>query len=85
MNPFTIFLVYTLCWWMTLFCVLPFGIVAQNEVEKERVPGTVGSAPVKLKLKKKMIITSVIAAVLTFIYWLIVTFELITINPFAKP
>lgn len=84
MNPFTIFLVYTLIWWLVLFCVLPIGVVAQHDTDEDRVKGTVSSAPVNLNFKKKALITSAIAAVLTFLYWLIVVFDLITLDPFAK-
>lgn len=52
--------VYILLWWWVLFMVLPFGAKAPEVVEKGHAP----SAPAKPNLAKKMVITSVIAAIL---------------------
>ena len=54
--------VYILLWWWVLFMVLPFGAKAPESVETGHAP----SAPDKPRLAKKMLITSVIAAVLWF-------------------
>ena len=52
--------VYILLWWWVLFMVLPFGAQAPEIIEK----GHATSAPAKPNLVKKMMITSVIAAIL---------------------
>ena len=49
-----------LLWWWVLFMVLPFGAKAPETVEKGHAP----SAPEKPNLGKKMLITTVIAAIL---------------------
>ncbi len=54
--------VYILLWWWVLFMVLPFGAKAPETIEK----GHATSAPERPRLLKKMLITSVIAAVLWF-------------------
>ena len=54
--------VYILLWWWVLFMVLPFGAKAPETIEQGHAP----SAPEKPRLLKKMLITSVIAAVLWF-------------------
>ena len=54
--------VYILLWWWVLFMVLPFGAKAPEDIEK----GHATSAPAKPNLVRKMIITSLIAAVLWF-------------------
>ena len=54
--------VYILLWWWVLFMVLPFGAKAPETIEHGHAP----SAPEKPRLLKKMLITSVIAAVLWF-------------------
>ena len=54
--------VYILLWWWVLFMVLPFGARAPEHVEKGHAP----SAPERPNLRKKMLITSVIAAILWF-------------------
>ena len=54
--------VYILLWWWVLFMVLPFGAQAPEIIEK----GHATSAPAKPRLLNKMIITSLIAAMLWF-------------------
>ena len=54
--------VYILLWWWVLFMVLPFGAKAPDSIEK----GHATSAPEKPRLVGKMMITSLIAAVLWF-------------------
>ena len=52
--------VYILLWWWVLFMVLPFGAKAPDEVET----GHATSAPERPNLWRKIIVTSVIAAIL---------------------
>lgn len=52
---------YAICWWMVLFMVLPFGV----EPEAKPEPGHAPSAPAKPRLKRKFIVTSVLALVPT--------------------
>ena len=54
--------VYILLWWWVLFMVLPFGARAPETIEQ----GHATSAPERPRLVKKMLITSVIAAILWF-------------------
>ena len=53
---------YFLIWWMVIFCTLPFG----NKPPEKVTIGHAGSAPERHNLKKKAIITTVIA----FFLWL---------------
>ncbi|MGQ0672729.1 MAG: DUF1467 family protein [Hyphomicrobium sp.] len=59
---------YFMIWWMCLFAVLPFGLRTQSE-DGEVVPGTPGSAPSKVRLKKVFLINSVVAAVVFAFVW----------------
>lgn len=52
--------VYILLWWWVLFMVLPFGAKAPEVIES----GHATSAPQRPMLVKKMLITTVIAAIL---------------------
>lgn len=58
--------VYIVIWWLVIFMVLPWGVqpVDQRDVEK----GHAGSAPRRPHMLRKVVITSVISAVL----WLVV-------------
>ena len=62
MQPFTIFAVYFIVWWITLFAVLPFGLKTQAE-ESEVVPGTVESAPARFRAGKVVAMTTLVSAV----------------------
>lgn len=67
MSPFSLFVVYLLIWWVTLFAVLPFGVRGQAE-EGEIVKGSEPGAPVESNMKHKVKITTVVATII----WLIV-------------
>lgn len=76
----TVILVYVIMWWLSFFIVLPFGQVTQAEAG-EVTPGTVASAPVGLRWKKKLAITSGLAAVLTAVIFVTVTWDLFGFTP----
>ncbi|WP_417461745.1 DUF1467 family protein [Kordiimonas sp.] len=78
MNIATVILVYVIAWWMVFFCMLPIGIRSQSESNVQEVEGVDPGAPVNPNLKKKILITTVIALVLTVAYYFLATSELIT-------
>ena len=51
---------YAITWFMTLFCVLPYRTVSQDEA-KDIVPGTPPGAPAGEVMKRKAWITTLIA------------------------
>lgn len=56
--------VYFVVWWLTLFMVLPFG--ARSQVDAgEVIRGSEPGAPAVLRLWPKLLITTLVAAVLT--------------------
>jgi predicted secreted protein len=59
MTLFQMLIAYSVAWWLVLFMVLPFGIKAPEVPGKGHVP----SAPKELNLKKKCLITSVLAII----------------------
>lgn len=71
MQVLTIFAIYFIIWWLTFFAVLPFGVRSQIE-EGDVTLGTEHGAPAKPMIVKKMLITTVIAGVITgFLFWLV--------------
>jgi predicted secreted protein len=52
---------YFVIWWVVLFAVLPFGVRSQHETG-EVVQGTEPGAPVRPRLLRKFVITSLITA-----------------------
>lgn len=59
---------YAICWWLVLFMVLPFGVAP----EAQPAPGHVRSAPAKPHLRRKFLITSVLAVVPTILVYVVV-------------
>ena len=65
--------VYLLVWWMTLFCVLPIGVVPHQE---ENI-GTAGSAPKNANMKFKFLLTTGISAVIWGVVYILIDMEII--------
>ncbi len=63
MSPFSIFVVYLLIWWVTLFAILPIGVRGQAE-EGNIVKGTEPGAPVESNIKAKFKLTTIVATVI---------------------
>lgn len=60
----TILAVYFVVWWLVLFAVLPFGV--KNQVDAgEVVPGSEPGAPVNPILIRRIVITTLVSAVVT--------------------
>ena len=57
---------FALIWWLALFTILPIGV----ERNPNPTPGTDHGAPKTLNLKRKFLLTTVIALLLTFAIWL---------------
>ncbi|MFV0386736.1 DUF1467 family protein [Paracoccus sp. (in: a-proteobacteria)] len=68
---------YAVLWFLTLFVVLPIGQKSQADVG-EVVPGTPAGAPHDLKLKRKLILTTLIATALWGVIAWIIMGEVIT-------
>jgi predicted secreted protein len=55
--------IFFLIWWVVLFAVLPWGVRSQQE-GGEVAPGTDPSAPTIPNLKRKLVWTTLVAAVI---------------------
>lgn len=79
MDIVSALVVYILLWWWVFFMVLPFG----NRPAETPEPGHATSAPAKPRLRLKMGITTLIAALLFAIVWWIITSGLISFREMA--
>jgi len=70
---------FSVTWFLVLFCVLPLQMQSQDEAGA-RVPGTPGSAPQNLNLPRKLRITTAAAAVLFVVMYLVINSGWITID-----
>jgi predicted secreted protein len=66
----SIIAIFFVVWWIVLFAVLPWGVRTQEE-EGEVVLGTSASAPAHPHLVRKAIITTIVAAIVTFLIWML--------------
>ncbi|MDB5525100.1 MAG: hypothetical protein JWM58_2863 [Rhizobium sp.] len=78
----TIVAEYFICWWITLFMVLPIGLRTQSE-EKFVVNGTVASAPARFRPWRVFLLTTVIAAII-YAIWYVAT-EVMGLNALSIP
>jgi len=79
MTIFGAVITFTLIWMIVLFTILPIGI--KNQIETSNwVKGTDPGAPVESNIKKKLIVTTLISAILFLIVFLIDFFNLIILR-----
>jgi predicted secreted protein len=67
MNPVTALLVYVIIWTVVLFAVLPWGVRVAEEGDLGHAVG----APGRPRILFKLIITSLIAAALWIVFFLV--------------
>ncbi len=70
MSPLTAFAIYFIIWWITLFAVLPIGVRTQHD-ENDVTLGTAESAPLKLNMRRKLLLTTLVSAVIFGLYVLL--------------
>lgn len=61
MQALSIVVIFMICWWMIFFMLLPVGVTH----DQPEIPGQQSGAPDHPGLKKKIMITSIIAVLLT--------------------
>jgi len=62
--------IYLVVWWIAIFAVLPIGVRSQDEMGTV-TPGSDPGAPVAPKLIMKAVITTIIAALITGLIYLL--------------
>jgi len=72
--------IYFVIWWLALFIVLPWGVTSAHELGQEVDAGTAKSAPLKPRMGKKFLITTVIAGVIFAGVYAIATQNLFTLD-----
>jgi predicted secreted protein len=78
MTITAVFVLYAVCWFMTLFVILPLRLTTQNDIG-EIAPGTAPSAPTDPRLKRKLRWTTGIATVIWAVLCAIILSDLITV------
>ena len=82
MSLATAIAIYFIIWWTVLFAVLPWGVRSQEEsgaVAKGTDPG----APAIPRLGRKLIWTSIVAAIVFALWYIVYTYRLVAIDDLA--
>ncbi len=69
---------YVVLWWLVLFMVLPIGVRSPTEANRKAEPGHDPGAPVKPMILRKILATTLVAAVLLGVVMLIQHYNLIS-------
>ena len=73
MPAFSAFVLFATIWFLTLFVVLPIRLKTQGDVG-EVTPGTQQSTPADPQIRKRFVITTIVAtAIWAVVVWIIVT------------
>ncbi|MFG1479369.1 DUF1467 family protein [Xanthobacter sp. V4C-4] len=76
--------IYFIVWWISLFAVLPWGVRAQAEVA-DIVPGSDPGAPARPRLLRKMLATTVLAALITLVIVYVISSGVIALEDLPMP
>ena len=76
--------IFFLIWWVVLFAVLPFGVRSQHE-EGEMAAGTDPGAPLISRLGRKLLLTTVVAALIFAACYVVYVNYLVTLEGLVKP
>ena len=71
---------YLVIWWTALFAVLPFG----NSHPDRNRPGEMPGAPVIANMKRKFVITSLVAAVIWLVVFALVRSDLVSFQDMVR-
>ena len=85
MDWFTSIAVYLTIWWVTLFAILPLGVVSHAEAGIDKGDGGDPGAPVDPKLKRKFITTPWVSTIIFAILWLVVRMHWIDLSRLPGP
>jgi predicted secreted protein len=80
---FSIFAVYFIIWWLTLFIMLPIGMRSQAD-ENDVTLGTVESAPAHFRFWRVMLMTTVVAALINAVWWIASSYFGISIDSIPR-
>jgi len=74
--------IYFIIWWMVLFAVLPWGVRSQHE-GGTIAPGSDPGAPAVPRLKRKLVVTTIVAAIVFALWYVVYSYRLIALDDLA--
>jgi predicted secreted protein len=82
MSLATAFAIYFIIWWVVLFAVLPWGVRSQHE-DGAIIPGSDPGAPAIPRLRRKLVWTTIVAAIVFALWYVVYTYRLIALDDLA--
>ena len=70
MSWISIFAIFFIVWWVTLFAVLPIGVTTDGPTDPS-TEGTKGSAPDAPRMGFKVLLTTVIASLIVALFYVV--------------
>ena len=64
-------------WWLIFFMLLPVGV----QRDSTPVPGNDPGAPRNLRLKRKMVLSTLASGLIVFLGWGLLAFDLVSLRP----
>ncbi len=80
MNWVSAFVVFSVTWFIALYCLLPIGVRSQEEAGDDIPVGAMAGAPSKPNLRLKAIGATVIAGLFTALIWYLVSERILTLG-----
>ncbi len=84
MGPVSAFVVFSVTWFIALYCLLPVRIRSQEEAGDIVPEGAMSGAPSNPNLRIKMIGATIISAIITGIAWYIITNRIVTLETLER-
>jgi predicted secreted protein len=75
--------IYFVIWWVALFAALPWGVRSQQE-SGDIVPGTDPGAPSFPALRRKLVLTTIMATVVFLALDVVYTYQWLTLESLTK-
>jgi len=80
MNIVSAFVVFSVTWFLALYCLLPVGIRSQEEAGDDIPEGAMAGAPSNANLKIKFIGATIISALFTGLIYFLVSERILTLG-----
>ena len=80
MNAISAFVVFSVTWFIALYCLLPIGVRSQEEAGDDVPEGAMVGAPSKPNIGLKAIGATVISAIFTAVIWYLVNERILTMD-----
>ncbi len=72
--------IYFVLWWVVLFTVLPWGVRSQHESGEPLTPGTDPGAPVRHRIGRTLLLTTIVTSVVFVVLWTVYAAGLIPVD-----